>query len=100
LSRRRREFGIRTALGASRAEVRRVVLRDGIVITRSGLLLGALFAAWLARGLASLAYGIGPGDPATWSIVLVVLSITALVASWIPASAAARLDPLVLLREE
>lgn len=100
VTRRRREFGIRTALGASRFDVRRVVLRDGVVITGSGLLLGAIFAAWLARALASLEYGIGPGDPVTWSMVLVVLSLTTLAASWIPASAAARLDPLILLREE
>ena len=100
VSRRRREFGIRTALGASRHEIRRVVLRDGIVITGAGLLLGTIFAAWLARALASLVYGISPGDPMTWSVVLVVLSFTTLAAAWMPASAAARLDPLVLLREE
>ena len=100
VSRRRREFGIRTALGASRSQIRRVVLRDGVVVAGAGLLLGAVFAAWLARALASLQYGITPGDPATWSMVLVLLALTALAASWVPARAAARLDPLVLLREE
>ena len=45
-------------------------------------------------------YGITPGDPVTWSMVFVLLALTTLAASWIPASAAARLDPLVLLREE
>jgi predicted permease len=100
VSRRRREFGIRTALGASRSEIRRVVLRDGIVITAAGLVLGAVFAVWLARALASLEYGITAGDPVTWSMVLVLLALTTLAASWVPASAAARLDPLVLLREE
>ena len=100
VSRRRREFGIRTALGASRSQIRRVVLRDGVVITGAGLVVGAVFAAWLARALASLQYGITPGDPVTWSMVLVLLALTTLAASWIPASTAARLDPLVLLREE
>jgi predicted permease len=100
VSRRRREFGIRTALGASPREIRRVVLRDGAFITGIGLLLGATLAAWLARALGSLQYGITPGEPLTWSLVLVVLSVTTLAASWVPASAAARLDPLVLLREE
>jgi predicted permease len=100
VSRRRREFGIRTALGASRREIRRVVLRDGVVIVGGGLLLGAMFAGWLAQALASLEYGVSPGDPLTWSLVLVVLSLTTLAASWVPATAAARLDPLVLLREE
>lgn len=48
----------------------------------------------------SLQYGITPGDPVTWSIVLVLLACTTVAAAWIPANAAARLDPLVLLREE
>jgi ABC-type lipoprotein release transport system permease subunit len=59
-----------------------------------------MFAGWLAQALASLEYGVSPGDPLTWSLVLVVLSLTTLAASWVPATAAARLDPLVLLREE
>ncbi len=100
VSRRRREFGIRAALGASRSQIRRSVLRDGVVTAGTGLALGTVFAAWLARGLASLQYGITSGDPVTWAIVLVLLAITTLAASWAPASAAARLDPLVLLREE
>jgi hypothetical protein len=100
VSRRRREFGIRTALGASRHEIRRIVLRDAVMITGIGLGLGAVCAAWLARGLASLQYGITPSDPVTWSLVLVQLALTTLAASWLPANAAARLDPLALLREE
>jgi ABC-type antimicrobial peptide transport system permease subunit len=79
---RRREFGIRTALGASPREIRRVVLRDGVVIIGTGLLLGAAPAAWLARAFASLQYGITPGDPVTWSAVLVVLALTTMAASW------------------
>ena len=100
VSRRRREFGVRTALGASRSQIRRVVLREGIVVTVSGLMVGAVLAAWLARALASVEYGVTPDDPATWSIVLAVLGLTTLAACWIPASTAARCDPLVLLREE
>jgi putative ABC transport system permease protein len=100
VSRRRREFGIRTALGASRRQIRRVVLREGVVIIGTGLGLGAIMGAWLARALASLQYGITPRDPVTWSIVLVLIALTTLAASWLPAAAASRLDPLVLLREE
>ncbi len=100
VSRRRREFGIRTALGASPRQIRRLVLRDGVVIAGVGLLLGAVFAAWLARALASLQYGITPRDPLAWSMVLVFLALTTVAASWAPATAAARFDPLVLLREE
>lgn len=100
VSRRRREFGIRAALGASRSEIRRVVLRDAVVITGIGLGLGTVCAAWLARVLASLQYGITPGDPLTWMMVLILLALTTLAASWFPAHAAARLNPVVLLREE
>jgi len=100
VSRRRREFGIRAALGASRGTIRRVVLRDAVGITGAGLALGTVCGAWLAQALGSLQYGITPRDPVTWSTVLVLLALTTLAASWVPASAAARLDPLALLREE
>jgi len=100
VSRRRREFGIRAALGASQGQIRRVVLREGMVVAASGLAIGSLFAAALARALASLQYGVTPGDPLSWSLVLGLIALTAVVASWGPARAAARLDPLVLLREE
>lgn len=100
VSRRRREFGIRAALGASRGAIRRVVLRDAAVITGAGLVLGGFCGGLLARALASLQYGITPYDPVTWSTVLVLLTITTLAAAWLPANAAARLNPLALLREE
>jgi predicted lysophospholipase L1 biosynthesis ABC-type transport system permease subunit len=100
VSRRRRDFGIRAALGASRGQLRRVVLRDAIVVTASGLALGSFFGAALARGLAALQYGVTPGDPLTWSIVLTLVVSTTAAASWGPARSAATLDPLVLLREE
>jgi putative ABC transport system permease protein len=100
VSRRRREFGVRVALGASRRQIRRVVLRDAIAVAAGGLAIGALFAAMLARALASLQYGVTPGDPVTWSLVLGLIAVTTAAASWSPARTAATLDPLVLLREE
>ena len=100
VGRRRREFGVRAALGASRAEIRRVVLRDAVLVATAGVAIGSLFAAALARGLSSLQYGVTPGDPLSWSLVIVVIASTTGLASWGPAAAAARLDPLVLLREE
>ncbi len=100
VGRRRREFGVRAALGASRAEIRRVVLRDAVLVTTAGVAIGSLFAAALARGLSSLQYGVTPGDPLSWSLVVVVIASTTGLASWGPAAAAAKLDPLVLLREE
>jgi putative ABC transport system permease protein len=100
VGRRRRDFGIRAALGASRGQIRRAVLREGLLVATSGLAIGCLFAAALARALASLQYGVTPGDPLSWSIVLALIALTTVVASWVPARAAARLDPMVLLREE
>jgi predicted permease len=100
VGRRRRDFGIRAALGASRREIRCVVLRDAVIVAASGLAIGSLFAAVLARSIASLQYGVTPGDPFSWSFVLVLIALTTALASWGPARAAATLDPLVLLREE
>jgi hypothetical protein len=100
VSRRRREFGIRVALGASPGQIRRVVLRDGLLVATTGLAIGSLLAAALARGLASLQYGVTPYDPLSWAIVLGLIALTALGACWRPARAAARLDPQLLLREE
>jgi predicted permease len=100
VTRRRREFGIRTALGASPGQIRRVVIHDALMVAASGLTIGAFFAAAFARALASLQYGVAPGDPLSWSIALGVIALTTGAASWVPARAAARLDPLVLLREE
>lgn len=100
VSRRRREFGIRIALGASPGQIRRVVLRDGLIVAVSGLAIGSIAAATLARALASLQYGVTSFDPVSWSIVFGVIVATAIVASWGPARSAARVDPIVLLREE
>jgi hypothetical protein len=100
VSRRRREFGVRAALGASRRQIRGVVLRDALVVAASGLAIGSLFAAMLARALASIQYGVTPADPVSWSLVLALIALTTAVASWGPARAAATLDPMVLLREE
>jgi putative ABC transport system permease protein len=100
LTARRREFSMRAALGASPDQIRRVVLRDGLLVATTGLAIGSLLAATLARGLASLQYGVTPYDPLSWAIVLGLIALTALGACWGPARAAARLDPQLLLREE
>jgi ABC-type antimicrobial peptide transport system permease subunit len=100
VNRRRREFGIRAALGASPGQIRRVVIREGLLVAAVGLTIGSVFAATLARGLTSLQYGVTSADPLSWSIVVGSIVLVAVVASWGPARAAARVDPLVLLREE
>ena len=93
--RARKEFGIRSALGASPQRIRLAVLGDGGVVVVAGVLIGALGASSLGRVLASLQYGIAPG----WVIVCSTLVLTTLVA-WRPAHDAARADALRLLREE
>jgi putative ABC transport system permease protein len=100
VSRRRREFGIRAALGASPGDIRRAVLRDGLLVAVSGVVVGSLLAAALARGLASMQYGVTAGDPLSWSVVLALLTVTVLAACLGPMRTAARLDPLSLLRED
>jgi putative ABC transport system permease protein len=100
VGRRRREFGIRAALGASPGRIRRVVLRDALLVAVAGLAFGSFLAGALGRALSALQYGVTPADPLSWALVLGVLAATVLAASWGPAYAAARLDPLSLLREE
>lgn len=100
VNRRRREFGIRTALGASPRQIRRVVFADGLLVAITGVVIGSLCGVALARGLSSLQYGVTPGDPVSWLAVIGVVCLTTVLASWRPAHTAARMDPLVMLREE
>jgi hypothetical protein len=100
VGRRRREFGIRTALGASALQIRCIVLREGATVASTGLAIGAVTAWLLGRALVSLQYGVTTSDPVTWFLVLGLLVVTTVAASWRPASQAMRNDPVVLLREE
>jgi predicted permease len=100
VSRRRKELGLRTALGASPASIRRLVLREGLSVTGVGILLGSIAAASLAPKLASLQYGITMTDPVSAVLVIGLLALTALLACWRPAAHAVRADPVRLLREE
>ncbi|MEO7158839.1 MAG: FtsX-like permease family protein, partial [Vicinamibacterales bacterium] len=99
VARRRREFGIRTALGSSPAQIRALVLREGATVAVAGVAIGSVAAWWLARSLAALEYGVTPADPATWTIVFIVIAVTTMAACWRPARLAMRVDPVVLLRE-
>jgi hypothetical protein len=100
VGRRRREFGIRTALGASPAQIRRLVLRDGGRVAALGVGVGIMASVALARVIASLEYGVTGFDPVTWFLVLGLLAGTTVLASWRPARRAMRVDPVALLREE
>ena len=100
VGRRRREFGIRTALGASPQQIRGLVLRDGARVAVLGVGAGIAASVALARVISSLQYGVTGFDPVTWTFVLGLLVATTLAASWRPARAAARVDPVTLLRED
>jgi len=97
---RRREIGVRTALGASRREILSLVVRQGMGLTGFGMLIG-LFAAGLAsRALVTLLFGVSTLDPVTYAGVIVLLLAVALLACGVPAWRAARIDPAQTLRTE
>ena len=100
VSQRTHEIGIRMAIGASVGSVVRMVLRSGLALSVTGIAIGLLAAALVTRLMASLLYDVAPLDPATFVAVPVVLAGVALVASYVPAWRAARVDPLRALRTE
>jgi predicted permease len=100
VTQRTHEIGIRRALGAQNSDVLRLVMRQGIVIAGSGLLLGWLGALAVTRLLTALLYGVSPTDPLTLTGVSLVLTGIASLACYVPARKAARVDPLVALRHE
>ena len=97
---RTHEIGIRMALGAQSGEVLRLVLRQGMGLTLAGLFIG-LFAALAAAGLpGSFLFGVRPTDPASFAGVALLLTGTTLLACFIPARRAVRVDPMIALRYE
>jgi putative ABC transport system permease protein len=97
---RTQEIGVRMALGATPAQVLRLFLRHGLVVTIIGLACGVLASIAAARSLASLVFGVSTTDPVTLAAVAALLTGAALAACYLPARAAARVDPLVALRVE
>jgi predicted permease len=100
VARRRNEIGVRIALGASRGRVIALVLREAILLLAIGLMLGAALAAWAGQAAASLVYGMKPRDPLTLGGACALLAIVALLASYVPARRASRLQPMAALRDE
>jgi predicted permease len=100
VGRRTREIGIRMALGAQAAQVQRLILRQGVVLSLIALGLGIPGAIAISRLFASVLYGIDSHDPLTFAAVPVFLLAIVLVACWIPARRAARVNPQVVLRNE
>jgi len=97
---RHKEIGVRMALGASSGQVVRLFLRHGLIVIAIGIPVGVVAAVVAARSLASLVFGITVTDPPTLGAVVVVLVCIALLASYLPARAAARIDPLDALRAD
>jgi predicted permease len=97
---RAREIGIRMALGAIHGQVACVVLRRGLAMTAIGIALGVLIAVSGATVVESMLFGVSARDPLTFVTVPIVLLSTAVLASWIPARRASRIDPVVALRNE
>jgi len=99
-TRQTHDIGIRMALGATRVDVLRAVMRQGLKLTLIGVVVGVAGAVALTRVLSSLLYDVTPTDPVTLALVSCVLVVVALLASFIPARRAARIDPMVALRYE
>jgi len=100
VSQRTREFGVRMALGAGRSQVLGMVLREGVLLAVVAVIGGVLTAAALSRFLTDLLFGVRPTDPVTYLVVGVVLATVAVIAAWIPARRATRVDPMEALRAE
>lgn len=97
--RRTREIGVRMALGARATDVRALVLRQGMTLVAAGSILGALGAGGVGRLLQGQLYGVRSLDPAAIAAAFGLLTVTALLAAWIPARRATRVDPVIALRD-
>jgi putative ABC transport system permease protein len=100
VAQRRQEFGIRLAMGARRHDVLGMVVRQGLAFVFMGLLIGVPAALVTTRVLRSMLFGIEASDPSTFAAVATLLVTVALLASWLPARRATRVDPVTALREE
>ena len=97
---RRKEIGIRMALGATRVDVMRLVLKYGLTLAAAGLVLGLIGSVALTRLLVTLLYGVSPTDPVTLGAMGALLVGVAMLACYLPARRATRVDPMVALRYE
>ena len=93
-------MGIRIALGAERASVQRLVIGEGLALVAVGVVIGLAGAFAGARVLRTFLFDLTPSDPVTYAVIIVVLGVTAVLASWVPALRASRVDPVIALRAE
>jgi predicted lysophospholipase L1 biosynthesis ABC-type transport system permease subunit len=100
VSQRTRELGVRLALGAEASDVRSMVLRQGLVLSGIGVLIGLGASVGLTQLMEALLYGVDPVDPPTFGLVAISLTLVALIASYVPARRASKVDPVVAIRFE
>ena len=97
---RRREIGIRVALGAARSNVLTQIMKQGLQVAALGIAIGLAGALAVNRLIASLLFGVRPTDTATIAFVVATITAVAVVASWLPAWRASRVDPNIVLRDQ
>jgi putative ABC transport system permease protein len=100
VAQRRKEFGLRLALGAQSRDLVGLALRRGLAVTAAGIAIGAVGAWAISHVLAGLLFEVTPGDAATFVATTAILGATAVVASYVPARRATRVDPAITLRAE
>jgi ABC-type antimicrobial peptide transport system permease subunit len=100
VSQRTQEIGIRMALGALTTDIRRLIVRQSLVLVLIGCTLGVVLGAASARAARSLLYEVSPGDPVSYVAVVVVLGLVAVAAVYAPLRRATRIDPLLALRAD
>ncbi len=94
------EFGIRLALGAESSSLRNMVMRNAMLLAAIGIVIGLGGAFWLTRFMSGLLFGVKPFDPIVFSGVAILLAFVAMLASFLPAQRAVRIDPMAALRYE
>ena len=100
VSQRTHEIGIRVALGAQSFDVLKLIVRQGMTLALIGIALGVIGSAALTRLIKGLLFGVGTIDPLTFVLIALLLAVIALLACWIPARRATRVNPLSALRQE